>query len=193
MNLRIDHQLNVQPVAQSSMDDGASSSNPVPISQGIGKIPGKYVLNRWTKTAIETAAQGADTCLVEDCQTIQQPVVDEQEVWTEFNACLNIAANDIEKTEYIHHKLKEMRVHLQEVSAGEPVRCKSTIIGELIGASKPTELLVKPPALVHTKGSGKRLQSEFEKAINKPERAPRMCKFCLTLGTHDSRNCPLKE
>ncbi|CAM8975182.1 unnamed protein product [Rhodiola kirilowii] len=44
-------------------------------SAGIGKIPGKYVLNRWTKITIETAAQGADTCLVEDCQTIQQPVV----------------------------------------------------------------------------------------------------------------------
>ncbi|KAL9690547.1 hypothetical protein QQ045_010949 [Rhodiola kirilowii] len=108
-----------------------------------------------------------------------------QELWAEFNACLNIAANDIEKTEYIHDKLKEMRLHLQEVSAAEPVRCKSTIIGELIGASKPTEILVKPPAVVHTKGSGKRLESEFEKAINKPARAPRMCKFCLTLGTHD--------
>ncbi|KAL9686182.1 hypothetical protein QQ045_023637 [Rhodiola kirilowii] len=162
-------------------------------SVGIGKIPAKYVLNRWTKTAIETAAQGADRCLVEDCQTIQQAVFAEQELWTEFNASLNIAANDIEKTEYIHHKLKEMRVHLQEVSAGEPVRCKSTIIGELIGASKPTELLVKPPAVVRTKGSGKRLHSEFEKAINKPERALRMCKFCVTLGNHDSRNCPVKE
>ncbi|KAL9665501.1 hypothetical protein QQ045_020921 [Rhodiola kirilowii] len=126
-------------------------------SAGIEKIPVKFVLNRWTKTVIETAIQA---------------VVAEQELWTEFNACLNIAANDIEKTEYIHHKLKEMRVHLQEVSAGEPDRYKSTIIGELIGASKPTELLVKPPAVVHTKGSGKRLQSEFEKAINKPERAP---------------------
>ncbi|KAL9675611.1 hypothetical protein QQ045_003813 [Rhodiola kirilowii] len=30
-----DHQLNVQPAAQSSMDDGAFSSNPVPISQGM--------------------------------------------------------------------------------------------------------------------------------------------------------------
>ncbi|KAL9688904.1 hypothetical protein QQ045_033331 [Rhodiola kirilowii] len=139
-------------------------------SAGIGKYPTKYVLNRWTKTAIETAAQGADRCLVEDCQIIQQAVFAEQELWTEFNACLNIAANDIEKTEYIHHKLKEMRVHLQEVSAGEPIRCKSTIIG-----------------------SGKRLHSEFEKAINKPERALRMCKFCITLGNHDSRNCPVKE
>ncbi|KAL9675366.1 hypothetical protein QQ045_003568 [Rhodiola kirilowii] len=160
---------------------------------GIEKIPAKYVLNRWTKTSIETAAQGADPCLVEDCQTIEQPVVAEQELWTEFNACVNLAANDTLKTEYFHHKLKEIRVHFEEVSAGESVRCKSTIIGELIGASKPTELLVKPPAVVHTKGSGKRLESEFEKSINKPERAPRMCKFCLTLGNHDSRNCPLKE
>ncbi|KAL9673325.1 hypothetical protein QQ045_029581 [Rhodiola kirilowii] len=162
-------------------------------STGIVKIPAKYVLNRWTKTAIETAAQGADTCLVEDCQTIQQSVSAEQEIWTEFNACLNMAGNDIEKTEYIHHKLIEMLVHLQEVSAGDPVRCKSTIIWELIGASKPTELLVKAPAVVRTKGSGKRLHSEFEKAINKPERAPRMCTFCVTLGNHDSRNCPVKE
>ncbi|KAL9668989.1 hypothetical protein QQ045_006530 [Rhodiola kirilowii] len=160
---------------------------------GIRKIPAKYVLNRWTKTAIEIAAQGADPCLVEDCQTIEQPVVAEQELWTEFNACVNLAANDTLKTEYFHHKLKEIRVHFEEVSAGESVRCKSTIIGELIGASNPTEVLVKPPAVVHTKGSGKRLESEFEKAINKPERAPRMCKFCLTLGNHDSRNCPLKE
>ncbi|KAL9672143.1 hypothetical protein QQ045_028391 [Rhodiola kirilowii] len=162
-------------------------------SAGIVKIPAKYVLNRWTKTAIETAAQGADTCLVEDCQTIQQSVSAEQELWAEFNACLNMVGNDIEKTEYIHHKLKEMLVHLQEVSAGDPVRCKTTIIGELIGASKPTELLVKAPAVVRTKGSGKRLHSEFEKAINKPERALRMCKFCVTLGNHDSRNCPVKE
>ncbi|KAL9675837.1 hypothetical protein QQ045_004045 [Rhodiola kirilowii] len=160
---------------------------------GIGKILAKYVLNRWTKTAIETASQGADPCLVEDCQTIEQPVVAEQELWTEFNACVNLAANDTLKTKYIHHKLKEIRVHFEEVSAGESVCCKSIIIGELIGASKPTELLVKPPAVVHTKGSGKCLESEFEKAINKPERAPRMCKFCLTLGNHDSRNCPLKE
>ncbi|KAL9676628.1 hypothetical protein QQ045_004844 [Rhodiola kirilowii] len=88
------------------------------LNMGIGKIPGKYVLNRWTKTAIETAAQGVETCLVEDCQTIQQADVAEQELWTEFNACLIIAANDIEKTDNIHHKLKEMRVYLEEVSNG---------------------------------------------------------------------------
>ncbi|KAL9689777.1 hypothetical protein QQ045_010167 [Rhodiola kirilowii] len=38
-----DHQLNVQPAAQSSMDDGASLSNPVPISQDNVHVDEHYI------------------------------------------------------------------------------------------------------------------------------------------------------
>ncbi|KAL9686025.1 hypothetical protein QQ045_023480 [Rhodiola kirilowii] len=103
----------------------------------------------------------------------------------------SIAGNDPEKREYIRCKLKEMRQHLDHVSVGHTLPSKTDIISAFIGASKPIQTTVKSPALVHTKGSGKRLISERDVAIQKTKRPLRMCKVCQTMCNHDSRNCPL--
>ncbi|KAL9664141.1 hypothetical protein QQ045_019538 [Rhodiola kirilowii] len=142
----------------------------------IEKIPKRYVHNRWTRDAIQTISQSLDPILLEHCQIIQQARMIDQDLWMDFNTCLSIADIDNEKREYIHCKLKEMRLHLEQLSIGHRVPSKSDIISELIGASKPIERTVNCPALVHTKGSGKRLRSNFEETVKKRQRAPRMCK-----------------
>ncbi|KAL9666743.1 hypothetical protein QQ045_001081 [Rhodiola kirilowii] len=142
----------------------------------IEKIPERYVLNRWTRDAIQTVSQSLDPILVEDCQVIQQAGMVDQDLWMDFNTCLSIADNDNVKREYIRCKVKEMLLHLEQLSSGHRVASKTDIISDLIGSCKPIERTVNSPALVHTKGSGKRLASNFDVAIKKSQRAPRMCK-----------------
>ncbi|KAL9684920.1 hypothetical protein QQ045_022362 [Rhodiola kirilowii] len=113
---------------------------------------------------------------VEQCQVIQEAGMVDQDLWMDFNTCLSIADNDNVKREYIRCKLKEMRLHLEQLSIGHRVASKIDIISDLISASKPIERTVNSPALVHTKGSGKRLASNFDVAIKKSQRALHMCK-----------------
>ncbi|KAL9659067.1 hypothetical protein QQ045_018633 [Rhodiola kirilowii] len=149
----------------------------------IEKIPERYVLNRWTRDAIQTVSQNLDPILVEHCQVIQQAGMVDQDLWMDFNTCLSIVDNDNVKREYIRCKLKEMRLHLEQLSVGHRVASKTDIISDLNGASKPIERTVNSPALVHTKGSEKRVASNFDVANKKSQRAPRMCKIALTMVT----------
>ncbi|KAL9658912.1 hypothetical protein QQ045_015574 [Rhodiola kirilowii] len=146
----------------------------------VEKIPKRYVLNRWTRDAIQTVSQSLDPILLEHCQIIQQARMIDQDLWMYFNTCLSIADIDNEKREYIRCKLKEMRLHLEQLSIGHRVPSKSDIISDLIGASKPIERTLNCPALVHTKGFGKRLLSNFDVSVKKRQRALRMCKIALT-------------
>ncbi|KAG6411344.1 hypothetical protein SASPL_129424 [Salvia splendens] len=53
----------------------------------------------------------------------------------------------------------------------------------------PQEVVVQPPEVVGTKGSGSRLPSRVEKALKLKSKPLRQCKKCQEWGHHDSRNC----
>ena len=90
----------------------------------------------------------------------------------------------------------------------------------LIGASVPTEIIVKPLKISKNKGTGvhvsnvetskekgakidvpnvetrgrsaKRLKGEKEKAVQQNQKKKRLCRGCGELSNHDIRNCPNK-
>ena len=90
----------------------------------------------------------------------------------------------------------------------------------LIGASVPTEIIVKPPKISKNKGTGfyvsneensknkgaeidvpnaetrgrsaKRLKGEKEKVVEQNQKKKRLCGGCGKLSNHDIRNCPNK-
>jgi hypothetical protein len=51
---------------------------------------------------------------------------------------------------------------------------------------------IRPPKHSKTKGSGKRVKEDKEKAIEQQQKRARHCKTCDQYVYHDSRNCPSK-
>ncbi|KAG9442438.1 hypothetical protein H6P81_018292 [Aristolochia fimbriata] len=50
---------------------------------------------------------------------------------------------------------------------------------------------IHPPEISKTKGSGKRLKGEKEKAVEQSNKIKRLCEGCNELANHDKRNCPM--
>jgi len=61
-----------------------------------------------------------------------------------------------------------------------------------IGSSVPEQIDILPPKQCNTKGSGKRIKGEKEKAMEHQSKRLRFCKACGQQAYHDSRNYPTK-
>ncbi|GER45737.1 FAR1-related protein [Striga asiatica] len=66
---------------------------------------------------------------------------------------------------------------------------KKCLFEKYYGAPLPSEVEVLPPAPVKNKGSGSRLKSRKEKAIERSKKPLRMCSKCKQKSSHDARNC----
>ncbi|XP_074299831.1 protein FAR-RED IMPAIRED RESPONSE 1-like [Silene latifolia] len=55
-----------------------------------------------------------------------------------------------------------------------------------------SEVTIHPPEQARNKGSGKRLKSAKEQAIEKVAKPKRLCAYCKERVTHDRRTCPLR-
>lgn len=67
---------------------------------------------------------------------------------------------------------------------------KENAFHQFYGSTLPDKVLVLPPNVVKTKGSGSRLKSTKEKALLCQLKASRRCIKCKKLCNHDARNCP---
>ncbi|XP_074283086.1 protein FAR1-RELATED SEQUENCE 5-like [Silene latifolia] len=62
----------------------------------------------------------------------------------------------------------------------------------LLGCSSSSEVTIHPPEQARNKGSGKRLKSAKQQAIEKAAKPKRLCAYCKERVTHDRRTCPLR-
>lgn len=68
----------------------------------------------------------------------------------------------------------------------------SELLEIFYGAQTSSIITVKPPQLSKNKGSGKRLKSAREKAVEKKKQDGRKCHYCgQKPARHDFRNCLL--
>ncbi|XP_074293413.1 uncharacterized protein LOC141620443 [Silene latifolia] len=129
--------------------------------QGLDNVPNNDLLSRWSKLA---------TC---------QPI------------CNNVPHTLIE--DYFKDKISA-QTSTSECSSssttGDRLRKKNRELEMLLGTKIPKEVVVLPPIQIKTKGSGKRMMSQKEKATKEQKKATRKCNACGELGFHDSRNCP---
>ncbi|XP_021862118.2 uncharacterized protein [Spinacia oleracea] len=129
------------------------------------------------------------------------------DLWSEIHSCVSLAQGNELTLSALVDNLRSLSFDLESQSSivdglSGSVSSKAQDIELLIGASVPTEILIKPPKVsknkgtgVHVQGSGsdERLKSDKEKAVEQSKKKKRLCKGCKKLGYHDIRNCPEKE
>ncbi|XP_021848179.2 protein FAR1-RELATED SEQUENCE 5-like [Spinacia oleracea] len=173
----------------------------------IHKIPEAYVLNRWCIMACKKPIFDLEGNELEQC--VQH--VDRKrllnDLWCEIHSGVSLAQGNELTISALVDNLRSLRLDLESQSSivdgsSGSVSSKAQDIEFLIGASVPTEILIKPPKVsknkgtgVHVQGSGsdKPLKSDKEKVVEQSQKKNRLCKGCKKMGYHDIRNCPEKE
>ncbi|XP_056695089.1 protein FAR-RED IMPAIRED RESPONSE 1-like [Spinacia oleracea] len=173
----------------------------------IHKIPEAYVLNRWSIMVCKKPIFDLEGNELEQCvQAVDRKRL-LNDLWCEIHSCVILAQGNELTLSALVDNLRSLRLDLESQSSivdgsSGGVSSKAQDIELLIGASVPTEILIKPPKVsknkgtgVHVQGSGsdKRLKSDKEKAVEQSQKKKRLCKGCKKMGYHDIRNCPEKE
>ncbi|XP_074298524.1 uncharacterized protein LOC141629418 [Silene latifolia] len=133
--------------------------------RGFDDIPTEYLLDRWGKYA---------TC---------RPIFNV--VGTTLLADYNEELGDelLELLRAFNEKL------MISVKRGKS-KNKKAEIEMLIGSKIPSEVSVLPPKKCKNKGSGRRITSNKEKAVQENAKPLRKYRACGEMTHHDSRNCP---
>ncbi|CAI9271537.1 unnamed protein product [Lactuca saligna] len=161
------------------------------IDYEIAMIPEKYILDRWRKNIVDIGFQKINqkwrVCSTEISNLLQGAT-------SFFEKCVESVIHDKEK-------LQELVNSLQQLSetCGKDVSTRSSsipikdVIENIIGVPISSDVKIKVPSEIKTKGSGKRsrIKSAAEKAIAKSLKPKRKCKGCNQFVNHDIRNCPI--
>ncbi|KAJ9549060.1 hypothetical protein OSB04_021603 [Centaurea solstitialis] len=181
-------------IQQKSTDDHTANANSYikSIEQknlGIEEIPTKYIMKRWRKDLISSELLKKRHWDGEGNEHLKELENDAQFI---FDDCLGIVVNDIKKFEAFVSKMKSLKTELEAAGCTVAQKGKEKIMESLLGVSKPDIVDVGNPKDINNKGSGtgKRLKSGKEKAIEKRQKVARLCRLCGEYAFHDSRNCP---
>ncbi|XP_074300493.1 protein FAR1-RELATED SEQUENCE 1-like [Silene latifolia] len=169
--------------------------------QGLDNVPERRSLSRWSKLATcQPICNNVPHTLIEDCNSLDVRRHKIGTLWSEVFSCVTLAE---QKTEYVDELLGILKDFKDKISAqtstsecssssttGDRLRKKNRELEMLLGTKIPKEVVVLPPIQSKTKGSGKRMMSQKEKATKEQKKAARKCNACGELGFHDSRNCP---
>ncbi|CAI9290813.1 unnamed protein product [Lactuca saligna] len=153
------------------------------IDYDIAMIPEKYILDRWRKNIVDIGFQKINkkwrVCSTEISNLLQDAT-------SFFEKCVESVIHDKEK-------LQELVNSLQQLSekCGKDVSTRSSsipikdVIENIIGVPISSDVKIKVPSEIKTKGSGKRsrIKSAAEKAIAKALKPKRKCKGCNQLST----------
>nr|GMD26024.1 protein FAR1-RELATED SEQUENCE 5-like [Ipomoea batatas] len=158
-------------------------------NEGLDEIPGKYILNRWTRDACTRPMHEIWWTTNQNTQVENEVRSIANQLWNEFYNCMGLANGWQEKMEEMLTTLQQLKKDFKNATHQPPRSHPREMVIESILGSKPTgEIHIKPPKVAKNKGHGKRLKSNKEKAILKKGKKPRACATCGGLG-HDSRNC----
>lgn len=161
--------------------------------KGYEEIPRKYLLDRWGKIATcRPIFNVANTTLLEDCSSLSSRQQQISELWSEVFTSVSLVEND----ECSEQELLLILRDFNEKHAAPKVLAKSknkkSEIEMFLGAKIPTESTVLPPKQSKNKGSGRRMMSNKEKAVEEHSKPLRKCRACGEMANHDSRNCPTR-
>ena len=161
-------------------------------NQSIEEIPLQYIVKRWQKDLISSEMLKKRHW---DGEGNERRDKLENDAQAAFDYCLGLVVNDMEKLEGFVSKMVELKSNL-EANGCSVSRCNTEEMMEsLLGVSKSDNIDVRNPKPIRNKGcgTGKRLKSGKEIAIEKIEKAKRKCRLCKEWGNHDSRNFPSKK
>ncbi|XP_074266629.1 protein FAR-RED IMPAIRED RESPONSE 1-like [Silene latifolia] len=152
--------------------------------QGLDNVPDQYLLSRWSKLATcQPICNNVPHTLIEDCNSLDVRRHKIGTLWSEVFSCVTLAE---QKPEYVDELSSILKGFKDKISAqtsttecssssntGDRLRKKNRELEMLLGTKIPKEVVVLPPIHSKTKGSGKRMMSQKEKATKEQEKAAR--------------------
>ncbi|XP_074277424.1 uncharacterized protein LOC141601063 [Silene latifolia] len=156
--------------------------------KGIGRIPSKYIVDRWLNNTHAANRLDSNGNVIEDSYMAKSDNRHLCNVWSEFRQIVSVLKTlPVEHTEELASLLVEFRQKL----CIEPLT-KDQEMEMLLGCNSSSEVTIHPPEQARNKGSGKRLKSAKQQAIEKAAKPKRLCTYCKERVTHDRRTCPLR-
>ncbi|KAK9756055.1 hypothetical protein RND81_01G070200 [Saponaria officinalis] len=150
-------------------------------------IPEKYILTRWSKNALKGPIYNFNGNIIENYDTADESQLEMSKVWSEFYNVIYVVAK---KDAAILRDLQRVLRHFKDtVEPTNENMSKRQEMEMLIGCSAPDEVKILPPRYSKNKGSGKRIVTSKNKAIEKAKKPKRRCRNCKRMAYHDSRNC----
>nr|XP_017239718.1 PREDICTED: protein FAR1-RELATED SEQUENCE 5-like [Daucus carota subsp. sativus] len=157
---------------------------------GVDKIPHQFICKRWMRNAerfCKLKFTDESECATDGY--ISREIA--MRIWTEYQACVDNVCNNLKGLEYLLDEMKCLRIRVEEKFDKRPAT-KDDMLEEIFGVRPSGSSNVLPPLPSNNKGCRKRIVGGAELSRDGKKRPTRTCKFCHTLGYHDSRNCPKK-
>ncbi|KAK9751032.1 hypothetical protein RND81_02G237200 [Saponaria officinalis] len=162
-------------------------------SKGYEEIPGNYLLGRWGKSAsYRPIFNVANTTLLADCASLDTRQQQISELWSEVFTSVSLVEDDEGNAEDLLLLLRNFNEKLLVSSRASKSMSKKSEIEILLGSKIPTQATVLPPKQSKNKGSGRRMISEKEMAVEQHSKPLRKCNACGQMANHDKRNCHKK-
>ena len=152
---------------------------------GVEHFPDKYVSPRWRKEVVPRSCNDISKSKAPD--DIQKIVRD---IHASVYHCVDRLSSSLEKLRLYREKQNELKTYVDEDTIGEDPMTNKGFIETVIGVGKRSDIKVRVPEGVRTKGSKKRLISEKEKAILNAKKGSRKCGGCGEFVDHIARTCP---
>lgn len=159
--------------------------------KNLNEIPSKFIVNRWTKFANRKPIFDMAGNVLENCSESKKDGMLISDVWVKLFRCVEKAGNDKEKLLIVLDGAANMEKQLDDFD-GSSKQNRTDDLQNFMGSNIPDEVEILPPQYANTKGSGKRIKSGKEKAVEQQQKKTRLCKACGEYAYHDSRNCPKK-
>ncbi|KAK9671329.1 hypothetical protein RND81_12G022200 [Saponaria officinalis] len=150
-------------------------------------IPEKYVLARWSKNALRGPIYDLNGNIIENYDTADESQLEMSKVWSEFYNVISVVAK--KEADVLRDLQRVLREFKDRVEPKSEKMSKRQEMEMLIGCSAPDEVRILPPRHSKNKGSGKRIVTSKNKAIEKAKKPKRRCGNCKRMAYHDSRNC----
>ncbi|KAK9735787.1 hypothetical protein RND81_04G227700 [Saponaria officinalis] len=151
-------------------------------------ISEKYILTRWSKNALRGPIYDLNGNIIENYDAADESQLEMSKVWSEFyNVIFVVAKKEADILRDLQRVLREFK---DTVEPAKEKMSKRQEMEMLIGCSTPDEVRILPPRHSKNKGSGKRIITSKNKAIEKAKKPKRRCGNCKRMAYHDSRNCP---
>ncbi|XP_019179213.1 PREDICTED: protein FAR1-RELATED SEQUENCE 5-like [Ipomoea nil] len=151
------------------------------------QLPAEYIIvSRWCKHLTCGACKGVPS-------NGDKPTPIATQLWDEINTCVGLVGNSLERQTRMVSILKDLNAEFSSDGLStNPVKGNRVAIQALCGVEPPESITIKPPAQAKNKGTGKRIKSHREIAIEKNAKIGRKCGICGKYARHNARSCPSK-
>lgn len=155
---------------------------------GVKVIPPDLVKPRWTKDAIQKHSFlfSSDSPHGRHNKDIKK--FKRTRAWFEFNNCINLAGDDMDKIDSIFTGLQAISSSFTEKMVSDDNNDSTHRADRFFGPVPDGEINVHNPGVSRNKGCGSRLKSSRE--LSAQDRKKRKCGNCNQMVRHNARTCP---